>query len=85
MRDRELAEWMLEEVNRDGVLTQDRVIREILETTGGEFACINRGVNWAVSRVLREAFRKLAGDSVTWDEAHRCWRKAVPPAEEPRS
>ena len=62
-----------------------RVIREILETTGGEFACINRGGNWAVSRVLREAFRKLAGDSVTWDEAHRCWRKAVPPAEEPRS
>ena len=61
------------------------VTAEILETTGGEFACINRGGNWAVSRVLREAFRKLAGDSVTWDEAHRCWRKAVPPAEEPRS
>ena len=81
MRERELAEWLWEELGRDGVLTLDRVVREVLETTGGEYVRINRGGNWSASRVLREAFAKVAGDRAVWDEAHRCWRRT--PAGEP--
>jgi hypothetical protein len=36
---------------------------------------LNENSNWAISKKVLAAFRKLTGDSIIWERGERLWRK----------
>jgi hypothetical protein len=72
---REVAEWMVRELNRESYLHQEHACSEIRKRFGEEFTCLNaNGGNAVVKKVLRE-FRKLYDLDVVWSRSEKMWRK----------
>ena len=73
---KEVAEWMLEEMQRFGVngLDQQHAAHHIQHRFGAEFVYLNKNGNWAIEKQVLAEFRKLTGDSVVWDRGYRIWR-----------
>ena len=72
---REVAEWMVKELERIQFLYQEQAVYDIESKFGDVFVYINENGNPAIDkRVLRE-FRKLTGDKVIWESGERMWRK----------
>jgi hypothetical protein len=69
-----VAEWMLEELKRQGKLHQDTVVYEIVERFGSQFAYDDKNGNLAVRIDVLAAFRKLTKDSVVWVAEDGYWR-----------
>ena len=74
----QVAEWMLEELKRQGKLHQDTVVFEIVEQFGTQFTYNNEDGNLAIRRDVLAAFRKLTKDSVVWIQEDSYWRVREP-------
>lgn len=69
-----IAEWMLEELKRETILSQEVVAQEISMLFGEEFIGVSANGDAAIDeRVLRE-FRKLAEDLAISVGGERVWR-----------
>jgi len=73
-----VAEWMLNELKRQGKLHQDTVVYEIVERFGSQFTYDDEDGNLAVRIDVLTAFRKLAKDSVVWVAEDCYWRMRDP-------
>jgi hypothetical protein len=71
----EVAQWMLAEFNRNGVLFHDIAVDRIRELFGFEFTHpVDDGYYGIDQDVLKE-FRALTKDTVVWMPAKKYWRK----------
>jgi biotin-(acetyl-CoA carboxylase) ligase len=70
----QVAEWMLQELNRERQLFQEDAAKEIVEKFGNQFVYINDNVNLAIERAVLFAFRKLSEETVVWDREDHYWR-----------
>lgn len=69
-----IAEWMVEELKQETILSQEVVAHEISMLFGEEFTYTDANGNLAVDeRVLRE-FRKLTENRVVAIGGERVWR-----------
>ncbi len=69
-----IAEWMLEELKKETILSQEVVAHEVSLLFGEEFTCTNaRGELALDERVLSE-FRKLTENMVISTGGERVWR-----------
>lgn len=74
---REVAEWMLSQVNAGIRLYQKRAVRHIRANFGEEFSYKNENRNWAISKEVLDEFEALApADKVKWVVGRRYWRLA---------
>lgn len=74
---RQVAEWMLAELKRDGLLYQETAVYRILELFGEAFTYYNANGNLAIDRKVLAAFRALTADTVVWERGERYWRPRV--------
>jgi len=74
----QVAEWMLQELERVDYLYQNMVVYDIASKFGDEFTTINDNGNMAIRKDVLARFRKLTGDSVIWERGERLWRKRQP-------
>lgn len=65
---------MLNEATENGVLYQDSIVYKIKEVFGEEFIYVNENGNFAISRKVLNAFKKLRGDKFNWDRDDRAWK-----------
>lgn len=72
---REVAEWMLNKLNQDGILYQEDAAFEIESQFGEEFVYINDNGNTAISKRVLAEFRKLTEDTVVWVRGEKYWRR----------
>jgi hypothetical protein len=70
---KQVAMWMLEELNRQGKLHLDTVVFEIREKFGSQFTSDKYG-SVAIRIDVLVAFRKLTKDFVVWVREDRYWR-----------
>ena len=72
----QIAEWMVEELERRGqYLYQQVVASEIAERFGEEFTYVNQNGNLAIDPRVLAAFRRITEDTVVWERGERMWRK----------
>ena len=71
---RQVAEWMLDELRRVGILYQETAVYDIEQNFGEEQVYINQNGNPAISTKVLAEFRTLTGDSVVWNRGDRYWR-----------
>ena len=71
----QVAQWMLDQLEREKYLYQNTVVFEIAEQFGESFTTINDNGNMAIRRDVLAKFKKLTGDSVIWERGERLWRK----------
>ena len=75
---KDVAQWMLEEVQRSGHLAQEQAFDEIQQKFGKEFTYINdRGGN-AINKKVLNVFRRLSEDTVVWARTGHYWRMRKP-------
>jgi hypothetical protein len=78
MTPQDVARWMLEEIRRDGILSQEVAAYAIAERFGEEFVYENENGNLAISVVVLGAFRGLSEATVVWSKQDRAWRVRGP-------
>ena len=71
----QIAEWMLEELDRSEYLYQEDVVIEIDNRFGEGFTYLNENGNLAIDKRVLNAFKKFTGDTVVWEKGERMWRK----------
>ncbi len=74
---KQVAEWMLDELKRNGDLYQDAIVREIAKKFGRQFTYTNDNGKAIRKDVLFE-FRKLSKDTAVWEREDRYWRMRKP-------
>lgn len=75
MTSEQVAQWMMDELERVQYLYQEVVVFDIQTNFGDDFVYINDAGNLAISRTVLTAFRKLTEDSVVWERGERFWRR----------
>jgi len=70
----DVAEWMLNELQRMKYLYQETVVYDIQSKFGEDFTYYNDSGNPAIGKKVLAAFKKLTGDSVIWERGERMWR-----------
>jgi hypothetical protein len=75
---REVAEWMLADLDSHDGLYQDSAVGDIMHRFGEEFAWYNENGNPAIDKRVLAEFAELTGDSVVWVRSHRLWRHREP-------
>ena len=71
----EVAEWMLQEVLRQGVVYQETMVGDIEMKFGATFVYSNERGNPAISKEVLAAFKKASASTVVWVQGERAWRK----------
>jgi hypothetical protein len=71
----DVAAWMVQELQRDGVLYQDVAASGIQGQFGEAFVYFNNNGNLAIDKRVLAEFQKLTRDSVVWLRGERMWRK----------
>ena len=74
----DVAQWMLQEIKKNGSLLQAKAAREIERRFGKEFTYINNAGGKSISRGVLRAFRRLSGDDVVWARVSQYWRMREP-------
>lgn len=69
----EIARWMVEQVERRGVLYQDDAVEGIVSTFGHEWTYENENGNPAINRGVLTEFRKIKPERVEWDNSDKSW------------
>jgi hypothetical protein len=69
-----IAEWMVEELEREQYLYQHVVASEIAARFGEEFTYCNQRGNLAIDPRVLAAFRNITEDTVIWERGQRMWR-----------
>jgi|1186.fasta_scaffold1231197_1 hypothetical protein len=72
---KDIAEWMVQRLEKASPLYQETVVYEIKARFGEEFVRENNSGSLAVSRAVLKQFARLTKDSVVWERHERCWRK----------
>jgi hypothetical protein len=72
---RNVAEWMLRQLNDKGYIYQEDIVWEIQAQFGDEFVYENENFNLAISPNVLKEFRKITEDTVVWSRGERMWRK----------
>jgi hypothetical protein len=75
MSSKDVAKWMLEQVEASGSLTHQEAVRLIPQLFGERFIRLNAQGNRVIKKTVRVEFRKLAAGSVIWDPMHFRWRQ----------
>lgn len=83
--ERRAAQYMLEVLDRDGVLYQQQVVYELGERFGETCTHQNANGNLAISSKVLAEFRKLTEGKVVWEKSGFCWRWCEPGDEPGRS
>jgi hypothetical protein len=74
----DVAQWMLDELEKTGLLYQWEAILEIQSSFDGDFTYLNKSGNFAIDRRVLRAFRHLTEDEVVWRRTEGCWVKRGP-------
>ncbi|MDD2325038.1 MAG: hypothetical protein PHW63_03370 [Alphaproteobacteria bacterium] len=74
-QDNEVATWMLQQIQEKKHLYQEMAVYHIRKLFGEQFSYTNENGNFAISKGVLSAFRKLSGDSVVWERGERMWRQ----------
>lgn len=70
-----IAQWMLDELERQQALCQQHAVIEIAKRSGPEFTYTNENGNPAIGERILKAFRKISGETVVWERWDFCWHK----------
>jgi hypothetical protein len=71
---RSIAEWMLEELKQQTILSQEVVAHEIALLFGDEFTYTNANGDIAIDESVLREFRHLTGDLAVAVGGGRVWR-----------
>jgi hypothetical protein len=71
----DIAEWMLAELERDGLLYQDEAVFQIEKRFGTQFAPTNDNGNPSIRKDVLKAFGRISGDGIVWERGERLWRR----------
>lgn len=71
----EVAEWMLTEFRKDGVLYQDIAASSIEQQFGADFVYSNQNGNLAIAKLVLKEFRAISESEAVWIRSERCWRR----------
>jgi len=69
-----IAQWMLEELGRAGILDQELIVHSIATKFGKEFTYFNENGNLSIDRRVLREFRKLTEGTVVWERGEKFWR-----------
>jgi hypothetical protein len=69
-----VADWMLQQLKKDGVLYQRDAAADIESKFGSAFVYTNDNGNTAIGAGVLKAFRKLTHPGVVWESGERMWR-----------
>jgi len=71
---RDVADFMVQELNRRRELDQETVVYQIKRKFGDAFVYTNENGNLGIDKTVLREFRNLTPD-VVWERGYRCWRK----------
>ena len=74
----DVAQWMIDELEKTGQLYQWEAILEIQSRFGDVFTYLNESGNFAIDRRVLRAFRTGAEDTVVWRRTEGCWATRGP-------
>jgi hypothetical protein len=74
----DVAQWMIDELEKTGQLYQWEAILEIQSRFGDDFTYLNESGNFAIDRRVLRAFRTGAEDTVVWRRTEGCWATRGP-------
>jgi hypothetical protein len=70
---KDAAQWMYEEIKKEGILYQEYAVGKIAELFGEEFTYYNDNGNLAISKEVLKEFKKLHGGNAFWDRSDFSW------------
>ena len=70
MTPKEVAQWMLAQVEENDELLQVQAVADIRRLFGATFVYIGNNGELAIDRRVLSQFRKLSGDAVVWVAEH---------------
>jgi len=71
---KDVAQWMLDEINSGNYLYQEQAAYSVSNMFGDNFVYINENGNLAIEKKVLNAFRKLTDGSVVWSRGEKMWR-----------
>ena len=74
----DVAQWLLDELEKTGKLYQWAAILEIQSRFGDDFVYLNESGNFAIDRRVLRAFRSRTEDTVVWRRTECCWARRGP-------
>ncbi|WPN59741.1 DUF6953 family protein [Pseudomonas sp. P9_31] len=74
---RDVAGWMLAQVEEDGCVYQDDVVDHVVRANSEELLRENSDGNLVLGITVLNAFKKLTPESVVWVRPDRYWRWRV--------
>jgi len=72
---KDVAKWMLGQLEEHVELYQEDAVWEIQELFGEEFIYENENGNFAIGKNVLREFRKLTEENVVWERGTRLWRR----------
>lgn len=72
--EKDIAEWMMKELERDSNLVQEIAVHKIKEKFGEKYTYLNDNGNPAIDKKVLREFKKLGEESVVWDRYALMWR-----------
>lgn len=76
--DADVAKWMKQAVDSNGMLFQEIAVHQIQQQFGAAFVYINDAGNMAISKTVLREFKKISADTVVWERGERMWRQRQP-------
>jgi hypothetical protein len=73
----QVAQWMVNELNKQDYLDQQTAAFEISSRFGEQFTYTNDNGNLAINIDVLTAFKKLTSNSIVWERGTRTWRKRM--------
>jgi hypothetical protein len=70
----QVADWMLSQLQAEGVLYQINALDGIEALFGTSYICENANGNLGVAPAVLEAFRQRTRDKVVWERGGQFWR-----------
>ena len=74
MSTKDVAEYMLQELAKDGILYQEKLVQKIQKQFGDEFVFANTHGTLSIDRKVLREFNKIKGDNILWDRDGCCWK-----------
>ncbi|MNJ42162.1 hypothetical protein D3C77_371170 [compost metagenome] len=74
---KDVADWMLAQVDKHGCVYQDDVVDHIVRAKAEELLRENSDGNLVLGTPVLNAFKKLTPESVVWVKPDRYWRWRV--------
>lgn len=71
----EIAQWMAQEFEKQGYLSQSAAAQGIMSQFGPEFVYRNKNGNFGIVPEILKKFRKLTKDNAVWMRDSQAWRK----------